>query len=116
MSTSNKTPFRELIKIVHADFIKDFSPTRYHIRLGDRYPVIYSTDECLNDIRIEKADGTFVPVTDEMLDEKPWILKNLREELAYQGRKQAMQVFQSYNNTQAEKRRDYKRKSFGSRI
>ena len=67
--------------------------TRYHVRLGTKYPQIYSTDLKCTDIRLEKADGTSTPVTASELATKPWILKNLQQEVTFQRKKERAEMF-----------------------
>lgn len=69
MSTQYTTPFRE--------FITRDDSGRYHVRLG---PQTFSTNYKLTDIRIESENGG-TPVDSELLKSKPWILRNLKQEV-----------------------------------
>ena len=106
MSTQYTTPFRE--------FITRDDSGRYHVRLG---PQTFSTNYKLTDIRLESENGG-TPVDPEYLNGKPWILRNLQQEVAKQRKKEreamyAKDCFQrtpysanqrmSYNNTKSNK-------------
>lgn len=69
MSTQYTTPFRE--------FITRDDSGRYHVRLG---PQTFSTNYKFTDIRIESENGG-TPVDPEYLKGKPWILRNLKQEV-----------------------------------
>ena len=69
MSTQYTTPFRE--------FITRDDSGRYHVRLG---PQTFSTNYKLTDIRIESENGG-TPADPELLKSKPWILRNLKQEV-----------------------------------
>ena len=66
------TPFRE--------FITRDDQGRYHVRLG---PQVFSTNLKLTDIRIESENGSN-PVSETLLKIKPWILRNLEQEIKEQ--------------------------------
>ena len=70
------TPFRE--------FITRDDSGRYHVRLG---PQTFSTNYKLTDIRIETENGG-TPVEPNYLKEKPWILRNLQQEVGDQRKKE----------------------------
>ena len=70
------TPFRE--------FITRDDAGRYHVRLG---PQTFSTNYKLTDIRIETENGG-TPVEPNYLKEKPWILRNLQQEVGDQRKKE----------------------------
>ena len=76
MSTQYTTPFRE--------FITRDDSGRYHVRLG---PQTFSTNYKLTDIRIETENGG-TPVEPNYLKEKPWILRNLQQEVGDQRKKE----------------------------
>jgi hypothetical protein len=69
MSTQYTTPFRE--------FIARDDQGRYHVRLG---PQTFSTNYKFTDIRLETENGG-TPVDPEYLKGKPWILRNLKQEV-----------------------------------
>ncbi|ENW97373.1 hypothetical protein [Acinetobacter dispersus] len=75
------TPFRE--------FITRDDLGRYHVRLG---PQTFSTNWKLTDIRIEGENGA-APVSEDLLKEKPWILRNLKQEVGDQRRKEREEMF-----------------------
>lgn len=82
MSTKTfTTPFRE--------FITRDDQGRYHVRLG---PQTFSTNHAFTDIRIEKHSGSEV-VSSDLLDSKPWILKNLQQEVNFQRKKEKAMMF-----------------------
>lgn len=70
------TPYRE--------FITRDDRGRYHVRLG---PQTFSTNYKLTDIRLE-TDNDGTPVDPEYLNGKPWILRNLQQEVAKQRKKE----------------------------
>lgn len=70
------TPFRE--------FITRDDSGRYHVRLG---PQTFSTNYKFTDIRLETEKGG-TPVDPEYLNGKPWILRNLQQEVAKQRKKE----------------------------
>lgn len=76
------TPFRE--------FITRDDNGRYHVRLG---PQVFSTNLKLDDIRIEGENGS-TPVTEGLLKQRPWILRNLEQEVKEQRKKNVKQFFQ----------------------
>lgn len=86
------TPFRE--------FIKRDEKGRYHVRLG---PQTFSTDLNFSDIRIESEHGG-TPVQPEMMLEKPWIMKNLEQEIRFQRKKQLAQVLECTHIPSPERR------------
>ncbi|MEG2560119.1 MAG: hypothetical protein RSA22_10750, partial [Acinetobacter sp.] len=57
---------------------------RYHVRLG---PQTFSTNYKFTDIRLETENGG-TPVDPEYLNGKPWILRNLQQEVAKQRKKE----------------------------
>ena len=69
-------PFRE--------FITRDDSGRYHVRLG---PQTFSTNYTFTDIRIETENGG-TPVEPNYLKEKPWILRNLQQEVGDQRKKE----------------------------
>ena len=69
-------PFRE--------FITRADSGRYHVRLG---PQTFSTNYTFTDIRIETENGG-TPVEPNYLKEKPWILRNLQQEVGDQRKKE----------------------------
>ena len=69
MSTQYTTPFRE--------FITRDDQGRYHVRLG---PQTFSTNYKFTDIRIESENGG-TPADPDLLKSKPWILRNLKQEV-----------------------------------
>ncbi|ENW95748.1 hypothetical protein [Acinetobacter sp. NIPH 298] len=75
------TPFRE--------FITRDDAGRYHVRLG---PQTFSTDYKFTDIRIESENGSN-PVDSDLLKAKPWILKNLQQEVNFQRKKERAEMF-----------------------
>lgn len=75
------TPFRE--------FITRDDNGRYHVRLG---PQTFSTNLKLDDIRIESENGS-TPVTEELLKQRPWILRNLEQEVKEQRKKEREALF-----------------------
>lgn len=106
MSTQYTTPFRE--------FITRDDQGRYHVRLG---PQTFSTNLKFTDIRLETEKGG-TPVDPELLKSKPWILRNLKQEVGSQRKKEreamyAKDCFQctpysanqrmAYNNTKSNK-------------
>lgn len=106
MSTQYTTPFRE--------FITRDDQGRYHVRLG---PQTFSTNYKFTDIRIESENGG-TPADPELLKSKPWILRNLKQEVDKQRTNErkamyAKDCFQrtpysanqrmSYNNTKSNK-------------
>ena len=70
------TPFRE--------FITRDDSGRYHVRLG---PQTFSTNYTFKDIRLETESGG-TPVDPELLKSKPWILRNLQQEVNAQRKKE----------------------------
>ena len=76
MSTQYTTPYRE--------FITRDDQGRYHVRLG---PQTFSTNYKLTDIRLETESGG-TPVKPDYLKAKPWILRNLQQEVAKQRKKE----------------------------
>ncbi len=70
------TPYRE--------FITRDDQGRYHVRLG---PQTFSTNYKLTDIRLESENGG-TPVEPNYLKEKPWILRNLQQEVGDQRKKE----------------------------
>ena len=106
MSTQYTTPFRE--------FIARDDQGRYHVRLG---PQTFSTNYKFTDIRIESENGG-TPADPGLLKSKPWILRNLKQEVDKQRTNErkamyAKDCFQrtpysanqrmSYNNTKSNK-------------
>lgn len=81
MSTQYTTPYRE--------FITRDDQGRYHVRLG---PQTFSTNYKLNDIRIETESGG-TPVDPEYLTARPWILRNLKQEVDKQRKKERTEMF-----------------------
>lgn len=75
------TPFRE--------FISRDDSGRYHVRLG---PQTFSTNYQFTDIRLEKESGG-EPVRADLLESKPWILKNLQQEVNFQRQKEKAIMF-----------------------
>lgn len=75
------TPFRE--------FITRDDQGRYHVRLG---PQIFSTNLKLTDIRIESENGS-KPVNEDLLKIRPWILRNLEQEIKEQRKKEREAMF-----------------------
>lgn len=75
------TPFRE--------FITRDDSGRYHVRLG---PQTFSTNYKLTDIRLESENGG-TPVDPDLLKAKPWILRNLQQEVAAQRKKEREAMF-----------------------
>ena len=69
MSTQDTTPFRE--------FITRDDQGRYHVRLG---PQTFSTNYKFTDIRLETENGG-TPVDPGYLKNKPYILRNLQQEV-----------------------------------
>ncbi|WP_420869514.1 hypothetical protein [Acinetobacter beijerinckii] len=76
MSTQYTTPFRE--------FITRDDSGRYHVRLG---PQTFSTNYTFTDIRLETENGG-IPADPELLKSKPWILRNLQQEVNAQRKKE----------------------------
>lgn len=76
------TPFRE--------FITRDDNGRYHVRLG---PQTFSTNYTFSDIRLETENGG-TPVDPELLKSKPWILRNLQQEVNAQRKKNVKQCAQ----------------------
>ena len=76
MSTQYTTPYRE--------FITRDDQGRYHVRLG---PQIFSTNYKLTDIRLETENGG-IPVGPEYLKARPWIARNLQQEVNEQRKKE----------------------------
>lgn len=70
------TPFRE--------FIARDNAGRYHVRLG---PQTFSTNYTFTDIRIESENGG-TPVDSEYLKARPWIARNLQQEVGDQRKKE----------------------------
>lgn len=56
----------------------------YYIKLGY---TVYSTTRNLKTIKIERR-GVFVELTQAELNAKPWIVRNMQQEIAYQRRKE----------------------------
>lgn len=81
MSTRYTTPFRE--------FITRDDSGRYHVRLG---PQTFSTNYKFTDIRLETENGG-TPVDSEYLNGKPWILRNLQQEVAKQRKKERKAMY-----------------------
>ncbi|WP_336982514.1 hypothetical protein [Acinetobacter modestus] len=81
MSTQYTTPYHEFI-------IRD-DLGRYHVRLG---PQTFSTNYKFTDIRLESENGG-TPVDPEYLKNKPWILRNLKEIVTKQRKKERAQMF-----------------------
>jgi hypothetical protein len=81
------TPFRE--------FITRDEKGRYHVRLG---PQTFSTNYRLTDIRLETENGG-TPVDPELLKAKPWILRNLQQEVDFNVKKNAKQCIQKMLST-----------------
>jgi len=81
MSTQYTTPFRE--------FITRDDQGRYHVRLG---PQTFSTNYKLTDIRLESENGG-TPVDPEYLNAKPWIARNLQQEVNEQRRKERKAMY-----------------------
>ena len=81
MSTQYTTPFRE--------FITRDDSGRYHVRLG---PQTFSTNYKLTDIRLESENGG-TPVDPEYLTARPWIARNLQQEVAKQRKKERAEMF-----------------------
>lgn len=75
------TPFREFL-------IRDDNG-RYHVRLG---PQTFSTNLKLDDIRIEGENGS-TPVSEALLKERPWILRNLEQEVKEQRKQERKAMF-----------------------
>ena len=75
------TPFRE--------FITRDDAGRYHVRLG---PQTFSTNYKCTDIRSESENGG-TPADPELLKSKPWILRNLKEIVTKQRKKERAQMF-----------------------
>ncbi|WP_312102216.1 hypothetical protein [Acinetobacter venetianus] len=100
------TPFRE--------FITRDDQGRYHVRLG---PQTFSTNWKFTDIRIESENGG-TPVDPNLLKSKPWILRNLQQEVNFRRKKERAEMFSkecfqrtpysanqriAYNNTKSNK-------------
>ena len=81
MSTQYTTPFRE--------FITRDDSGRYHVRLG---PQTFSTNYKLTDIRLESENGG-TPVDPDLLKAKPWILRNLKQEVEFRRKKERAEIF-----------------------
>ena len=81
MQKQYSTQFRE--------FITRDENGRYHVRLG---PQVFSTDYQFKDVRIEGENGG-TPVSAELLQAKPWIMRNLQQEVTYQHKKGAAMLF-----------------------
>jgi len=81
MSTQYTTPFRE--------FITRDDQGRYHVRLG---PQTFSTNYKLTDIRLETENGG-TPVDPEYLKNKPYILRNLQQEVKEQRNKERKAMY-----------------------
>lgn len=81
MSTQYTTPFRE--------FITRDDLGRYHVRLG---PQTFSTNYKLTDIRLETENGG-TPVDPEYLKNKPYILRNLQQEVNEQRKKERKEMY-----------------------
>ncbi|ENX60694.1 hypothetical protein F885_01802 [Acinetobacter higginsii] len=79
--TKFTTPFRE--------FITRDDQGRYHVRLG---PQTFSTNWKLTDIRIENENGG-TPVDPEYLKSKPWIMRNLKQEVTEQREQERTAMF-----------------------
>lgn len=75
------TPFRE--------FITRDDSGRYHVRLG---PQIFSSNYKFTDIRLETESGG-KPVSLDYLEAKPWILRNLQQEINFQRKKEKAIMF-----------------------
>ena len=75
------TPYRE--------FITRDEKGRYHVRLG---PQTFSTNYRLTDIRLETENGG-TPVDPELLKAKPWILRNLQQEVEFRRKKERGKCF-----------------------
>ena len=100
------TPFRE--------FITRDDNGRYHVRLG---PQTFSTNYTFKDIRLETENGG-TPVDPEYLKAKPYILRNLQQEVNDQRKKERKEMYakdcfqrtpysanqrMAYNNTKSNK-------------
>lgn len=81
MSTQYTTPFRE--------FITRDDQGRYHVRLG---PQTFSTNYKLTDIRLESESGG-TPVDPEYLTARPWILRNLKQEVDKQRKEERKAMY-----------------------
>jgi len=81
MSTQYTTPYREFI-------IRD-DQGRYHVRLG---PQTFSTNYKLTDIRLETENGV-TPVDPEYLKNKPYILRNLQQEVDKQRKEERKAMY-----------------------
>ena len=81
MSTQYTTPYRE--------FITRDDSGRYHVRLG---PQTFSTNYKLTDIRLESEKGG-TPVDPEYLKARPWIVRNLKEIVTKQRKKERAEMF-----------------------
>lgn len=81
MSTQYTTPFRE--------FITRDDQGRYHVRLG---PQTFSTNYKLTDIRLESENGG-TPVDPEYLTARPWILRNLKQEVDKQRKEERKAMY-----------------------
>lgn len=75
------TPFRE--------FITRDDKGRYHVRLG---PQTFSANYRLTDIRLETENGG-TPVDPELLKSKPWILRNLQQEVEFRRKNERAEMF-----------------------
>ena len=92
------TPFRE--------FITRDDSGRYHVRLG---PQTFSTNYKLTDIRLETENGG-TPVDSEYLKARPWIARNLQQEVAKQRKKEREEELQKQKyerNLRLEKELEY---------
>ncbi|WP_336916550.1 hypothetical protein [Acinetobacter modestus] len=81
MSTQYTTPYRE--------FITRDDSGRYHVRLG---PQTFSTNYKLTDIRLETENGG-TPVDPEYLTARPWILRNLKQEVDKQRKEERKAMY-----------------------
>lgn len=63
---------------------------RYHVRLGH---TVYASDYRLNAVFIVR-NGDLFELTDVELNSKPWIMRNMRQEITFQRRKEAAIMFQ----------------------
>ncbi len=81
MSTQYTTPFHE--------FITRDDQGRYHVRLG---PQTFSTNYKLTDIRLETENGG-TPVDPEYLTARPWILRNLQQEVDKQRKEERKAMY-----------------------
>ncbi|WP_336937813.1 hypothetical protein [Acinetobacter modestus] len=81
MSAQYTTPYRE--------FITRDDQGRYHVRLG---PQTFSTNYKLTDIRLESENGG-TPVDPEYLTARPWILRNLKQEVDKQRKEERKAMY-----------------------